>query len=328
MSDVTIVVPNWNGLAVLENLLRSLRAQTLPIAEIVVVDNGSTDGSAEAAEKAGARVIRLGRNTGFAAAVNRGIAESRTDLVAVVNNDVTAAADWLARLVDALDEGAWFAVGKILQADGRRLDGTYDAICRGGCACRVGHGVGDGTGFSTRRRIFFPPGTAALFRRELFERIGGFDEAFESYMEDVDLGLRCALAGLSGWYVPEAVAWHRGSATLGRWNRRVVRLISRNQVWLVRKHYPGRLVWRFGWAILVAQVLWGVVALRHGAGLAWVRGKIDGMMRKPGVDAGRGPGGPPHELRRVLEESERDIPGCDSYWRWYFRLAGGGRARG
>ena len=82
------------------------------------------------------------------------------------------------------------------------------------------------------------PATAALFRADLFRRVGTFDATFESYLEDVDFGLRCALAGFSGAYVPDAVAYHWGSASLGPWNPEVVRLIARNQSYLVAKHYP------------------------------------------------------------------------------------------
>src|SRR5262249_39874394 len=183
-----------------------------------------------------------------------------------------------------------------------RRDGVFAALSGGPCAWRVGQGRPDGAEFSVRRRIFFAPGTAALFRAELFRRLGGFDEAFESYLEDVDLGLRCALAGLSGWYVPEAVAWHRGSYTLGRWRPRTVRLIACNQVRIVAKHYPARLIVRYAWPILIAQLLWGLVALRHGTGWAWLRGKFEAVTR-----ASRTVPANAAELRRVLEISEREI---------------------
>jgi GT2 family glycosyltransferase len=325
--EITIVVPVWNGRALLEALLRSLRTQTHPIAEILVIDNGSTDGSAEAAEEAGARAIRMGTNAGFARAVNRGIAECRTECLAIVNNDVEAAADWLEHLAAALQDGdAWFATGKILQAsDRQRLDGTFDTLSRGGCAWRVGHGRPDSAEFSVRRRISFPPGTAALFRADLFRRLGALDETFESYLEDVEFGLRCALAGLDGWYVPEAVAWHRGSATLGRWHPHTVRRISRNQVLLVTKHYPARLILRYLWPILVGQGLWGMLALRHGAGWAWLRGKFTGVFHRARCVQKSS-----FRLRAVLEHNESEIldiqsrTGFDFYWRAYFLLTRGG----
>src|SRR5207244_9362992 len=96
----------------------------------------------------------------------------------------------------------WFATGKVLSAVRRdRIDGTWDLISRAGCSWRYGHGHPDGGEFSQGRRIAMAAGTAVLFRAELFRRVGLFDAAFESYLEDADFGLRCAVAGLGGMYV-------------------------------------------------------------------------------------------------------------------------------
>src|SRR5665213_2216720 len=165
----TAVIPTWNRRDLLLNLFESLAAQTRRFDEIIVVDNGSTDDSAELAERAGAKVLRLGRNMGFAAAVNRGIEEAAdADWVAILNNDVTFAPDWLEKLL-AADEGAWFATGKILQAaDHTRVDGTFDELSRGACASRCGSGKPDGPLWNQARQIRFAPMTAAIFRRQLF----------------------------------------------------------------------------------------------------------------------------------------------------------------
>ena len=277
--EVSVIVPVWNGRAMVEQLIGSLRDQTYPIAEIVIVDNGSEDGAPEAAERIGARVIRMGSNTGFSRAVNRGIEVCTTEWLAIVNSDVTLTPRWLECLMAAAGQpGIWFAAGKILDASRRELiDGTYDLLCRGGCAWRLGHGRPDGREFSNARDIWFAPGTASLFRAELFRQLGSFDEQFESYLEDVDLGLRCACLNYPGRYVPAAVAYHAGSASLGRWHRETVRRISRNQVLLIAKYYPVRVLFWWGWPILVAQTLWGLVALRHGTFGAFVRGKFEGL---------------------------------------------------
>jgi len=216
----------------------------------------------------------MGSNAGFAAAVNRGIRESSSEWIVVLNSDVELAPDYLASLLAAAEApGLWFATGKILAAGtGDRIDATFDAVCRGGTAWRVGSGRADGPLFSCERPIWSPPWTAALFRAELFRKVGFLEQGFESYLEDVDFGLRCAAQGLAGRYVPAAVAWHRGSASLGRWHHDTVRRIARNQLFLVARHYPRRLFFRWLWPIAVAQSLWGAVALRHGAGLAWLRG--------------------------------------------------------
>ena len=331
--DVSIIVPVWNGRAMVERLIGCLRAQTYPIAEILVVDNGSVDGAPEAAEALGARVVRMAENTGFSRAVNRGIQECATPWLAIVNSDVELAPDWLERLVEASREtGIWFAAGKVLSASRREvIDGTYDALCRGGCAWRVGHGRPDGPEFAVARGIWFAPGTASLFRAELFRRVGLLDDGFESYLEDVEFGLRCACLDYRGRYVPEAIAYHVGSASLGPWHSATVRRISRNQVLLVAKYYPAGLLFRLGWPILVAQLLWGLVALRHGAFGAFLRGKRDGLLRFRTVR--RGASRIPVEsdrLRRILRESEQEIrrvqrrTGFDWYWRVYFVLTSGG----
>jgi GT2 family glycosyltransferase len=329
MADVTVIVPVWNGRELLERLLESLRAQTSPISEVLVLDNGSEDGSADAAERRGARAIRLGSNTGFSRAVNRGIQESRGAWIAIVNNDVELAPDWLERLLDAANRSdAWFATGKILRAAQPNLiDGTCDALGRAACALRIGHGCPDGPEFSTPRAVRLVSATAAVYRAELFRKAGLFDESFESYLEDVDFGLRCAYLGYAGQYVPEALAYHVGSATLGRWHPDSVRRMARNQVLLVAKHYPRRLLLRYSWSILVGQGLWGLVAVRHGAGAAWLQGKMAGL--RMFCAARRAGSADPRRLASILEEGEREIravqrrTGFDPYWRWYFLLTTG-----
>jgi GT2 family glycosyltransferase len=322
---VAAVIPTWNRRDLLAILLQNLAAQTRAFAEIIVVDNGSEDDSAELAAGAGARVLRMGHNLGFAAAVNRGIEAADAEWVAILNNDVTLEPDWLTKLLDAAaQDDIWFATGKILQAANHQMvDGAFDEISRGGCANRCGSGKPDSPAWNHARRIRVAPMTAAIFRRQLFRDLGGLDETFGSYMEDVDFGLRCALAGRGGMFVPSAIAYHRGSASLGQWNYDTVWRIARNQVLLSAKHFRGQ-PW---WPIVAGQLLWGIVALRHGRGLAFVRGKIAGMR-----EARRSTRPNTNEYTRkvlaeVLESSEENIlalareTGFDSYWRAYFWLS-------
>ena len=322
---VTAIVPHWNRRGLLETLLGSIHSQTRGFDEVVVVDNGSTDGSAELAERAGARVLRMGRNAGFAAAVNRGIEASspqRADWVAILNNDVTLAPDWLEKLMTA--GPGWFATGKLLRtAHPTTLDGTFDEISRGACACRCGAAQPDAPVWNQTRPIRFAPMTAALFRRVLFDEIGLLDETFGSYLEDVDFGLRCALAGRAGLYVPAATAHHRGSSTLGEWNSDTVRYIARNQVLLAAKYFRGQPLW----PIVAGQLLWGCLALRHARGWAYLRGKLSGLGAARAVRKQHPPD--PLETRRlrtILEASEKEIleherqAGSDWYWRAYFWL--------
>ncbi len=328
MTRVAVVIPTWNRSALLSRVLDDLGRQTFPIERVIVVDNGSTDDSAAVARQAGAVVIAMEENAGFAAAVNRGIREIETpDWIAVLNNDVTLQPDWLEQLMAKVGD-AWFATGKLLDAAAReRIDGSFDALCRGGCAWRCGQGRLDSPLWNQPRIIQFAPFTAAVFRTDLFNRVGLLDEQFESYLEDVDFGLRCAELGLSGVYVPEAIAYHTGSATLGRWHPDTVRKIARNQVLLVAKHYPPDWVKRYGWSVFIAQTLWGFVALRHGAFLGYLAGKLEGVR---GFQAVRGKPSATFpaigQFSAIIERGEQEIrdlqrlTGFDLYWRLYFAL--------
>jgi len=317
--SITAVIPVHNRADLLVRLLASLQAQSVPCQEILVVDNASTDGAPERARDAGCRVIEMGGNAGFARAVNRGWSEAKTDWIAILNSDVELDRYWMERLTGQAGDAS-FATGLILNATDRtRVDGTYDLVSRGACAWRAGHGELSGSADRVSAPIAIAPATACIFRREVLKCLNGFDERFGSYLEDVDLGLRCLERGFSGRYIPEAVAWHHGSATYGRWDARVVRLISRNQLMLVCRHYDRALLRSCLWPILAGQSLWGLVALRHGAGRAWLAGKWDALRDF------RLEGGPSIPLRDFLAASEREIEARarDGYWRWYFRLTSG-----
>jgi GT2 family glycosyltransferase len=335
--SIAAVVPLWNGRPLLERLIATMERQTLPASEFIAVDNGSTDGALELARQHGARVIQMGRNAGFAAAANRGIRESRAEWIAILNNDVELAPDYFAKLKAA---NAWFATGKILSArqpgantagenSAGEIDGAFDALCRGGTAWRVGAGRPDGPQFAESRRIASAPWTAALFRSELFRRVGLLEERFESYLEDVDFGMRCAARGIDGIYEPAAVAWHHGSATLGRWHPETVRHIARNQIFLLARHYPAHIRTRWFWHILCAHSLWGAVAARHGAGFAWLHGVLQGMRGFRSIQKTSEPI-ETKVLELLLLTGERIIhevqasTGYDIYWRLYFLLTAGG----
>ncbi len=319
-----MVTPHYNRADLLSKLLKHLALQTYPIVRTIVIDNGSTDQSVPEARAAGAEVIELGRNTGFAPAVNIGIRAAKTDWVAVVNNDVTPVGDWLGELVQAASgANAWFASGKLLRpGQPSTIDGVFDLVSLGGTAWRAGHGRLDSDLWSAGRSIRFPSFTAVLFRRSLFDQVGFLDERFESYLEDVDFGLRCSAAGLLGVYAPRAVATHEGSATRGAWHKTTVRQIARNQTFLLAKHFRGAPVW----PIVVAQLLWGLLAARHLAAFAWLSGKWEGVrgyrriqstsdhwrLLQPAVTASE----------NELFELQRGL-GFDAYWRWYFMLTRG-----
>jgi GT2 family glycosyltransferase len=192
----------------------------------------------------------------------------------------------------------------------------------------LGHGRADGPLFDAARRTYFPSATAALFRREFFERVGDLDEAFFAYLEDIDLGLRAALEDLPGLYVPSAVAYHRGSATAGVWSGQSVEWMTCHQLLLLAKFYPARLLLRNLRPILAAQLLWATLAASRGRGVAWARGLWKGVRgfarsRRASTAIRRHS----ERLAGVLCSMEAEIARVqqatrwDTYWRWYFRLA-------
>lgn len=320
MIAVSAVIPTLNKRPLLLRLLDTLRAQSYPLAEILVIDNGS----GVPLDAPGVRVIALDSNRGFAHAVNRGIAEARGDAIAILNDDVELRPDWLAALTATFsDPDVWFSCGKLLSAaNPALLDGTFDLISRAACPWRAGHGLpAHHPAFSTPRPIALAPMTASLYRAELFRRIGPLDERFESYLEDVDFSLRCAAHGLAGFYQPAAVAVHHGSATLGRWHPATVRRLARNMAWLVDKHYPADLRRRWAAPIRAGQLAWGLVALRHGTFAAWRAGRGEARLTPLPFEGAR-------SVEQAIMESERQLlnlqrgSGWDAYWRLYALLAG------
>jgi GT2 family glycosyltransferase len=316
MSRAAVVIPNRNRAELLERALASVAAQSVPPARVVVADNGSTDDSAGVARRAGAQLLQLPENRGFAAAVNAGVRECDEEWVLILNNDAELDTACLEALLEtAARRQAACAAPRLLSfSNPSQLDGCWDLLSRGGAALRCGHGVPDGPAWQTERRILFAPLTATLVRRELCR----LDEAFGSYLEDIDLSLRLNLTGHSLWYSPQALVRHHGSATDGAWSPRMVTQIARNQLLLAARHYPGDWWRREAWAMLVAQTLWGFAAARHGRTQAWLRGKWLGLRA---WSACRTPAAEPERLRALLGESELELRAYTrAHPSWYWRI--------
>ncbi len=326
MPRVSAIIPTWNRAELLESILVNLGAQTRRPDQVIVVDNGSTDATQLVAREFQVDLAIFPENRGFAEAVNEGIRRATGEWLLIVNNDVVLEPEWLERLLaSAEQENASFAAGKLLQKDDlKRLDGTWDLVSRAAYAWRCGWGRRDGVVWSTRRKISFAPMTAALFHRRVFDKIGLLETRFQSYYEDVDFGVRCALAGLEGIYEPAAVAIHMGKSTFGKHSHRVMFLTARNQVLLLAKHYPAKTLRRFAWPILVGQTLALAAAARHGHLLSAVLGKWEGLRQWTFF---RGHSSESREsIERAFRESELEIHklqrqiGFDIYWRIYFSL--------
>ena len=258
----SVVVPNFNGRRWLPGCLDSLAAQTLAPTEVVVVDNGSSDGSAALASgRPGVRVVELGRNLGFAAAANRGIGTVETESVALVNTDVVLAADWLERMQAALgsapDVGA-VACKMVDLEDPSVLYDAGDVLRRDGVCEQRGRFERDDGSFDEPGEVFAASAGAALYRRGAVLDVGGFDERFFLYLEDVDLGLRLRLAGWRCRYEP-AVARHAGEGSASADGPTAWTWVERNTLLLAAKAFPLR------WApqVLYRQAGWAWHALRE-----------------------------------------------------------------
>ncbi|MBA3974588.1 MAG: hypothetical protein C0504_10270 [Candidatus Solibacter sp.] len=327
MLDVSVVIPNFNRARLLERSLRSVANQSDSPAAVVVADNGSTDGSVECAERFGARVIRFEENLGFSRAVNEAVRRCSTEYILVLNNDAVLAPDCLTRLCDTAGAyGAAFAVPMVMSETlPGMMDAAWDLLALSGCALRAGHGLPPGEPYLSTRPVTFAPFTAILVRRSLFRSLGGLNEEFGSYLEDVEFCLRCAMAGESGVYDHMARATHAGSATDGAWSPQMVRRISRNQLLLVALHWPRPMGMRLAWTVFIGQSLWGLMALRRGTFSAWLGGKREALRRWRDVRSRpRIPGS--QEILPILQESDSVLRSSahQRYWRLYSRLTPSG----
>ena len=245
---ISTIVVNWNRKALLRACLSSLAGQTGVQAETIVIDNGSSDGSADMAEREfGARVIRNAENRGFCAANNQGIAIARGQFIALINNDAEAAPAWLESLHRACSQRSdvGMAASKILVWESpERIDKVGHLIFPDGQNRGRGSGAFDRGQFDREEDVLWPDGCAAMYRKEMLDAIGGFDEDLFAYGDDAELGLRARIAGWKCIYAPGAVVRHHRGSTMGKGSARRLALIERNRVLLAAKLFPWSLLWR------------------------------------------------------------------------------------
>ncbi len=243
MQEISIIIPNYNGMAFLEGVLGSLECQTNEDFDVILVDNGSTDGSGAfvAANYPWVRMIQLPENFGFCKAVNEGIRVSRSPYVLLLNNDTEVETDFVAEMLAAITrhKNAFSCSAKMVQYHDRdRLDDAGNYYCALGWSFARGKGRDIHT-FDREERVFAACGGAAIYRKKIFEEIGYFDEEHFAYLEDVDIGYRARIYGYENWYAPKAVVYHVGSGTSGsRYNQFKTRYSSRNNVYLIYKNMP------------------------------------------------------------------------------------------
>lgn len=267
---VSVIVVNWNGEAYVAECLDALLVQTYPRTEIIVVDNGSTDGSVSLLRDRYGEKIRLivnRDNRGFTGGNNDGMAVASGDYVVLINNDATADPGWVAALVREAetDPRVGMCASMIVTHDDPRvIDSAGLLLFRDGLARGRGRWQRDVGAFNKPEDVLLPSGCAALYRRAMLDEIGVFDEEFFMYCEDVDLGLRGRVAGWRCRFVPDAVVRHRYSVSAGRYSLRKLFLVERNRIWLMVKCFP--------WSAVMVSPVW--TALRLGLhAYAAIRGR-------------------------------------------------------
>ena len=321
---ISVIVVNWNRRDLLRACLSSLARQAGVVFEVILVDNGSSDGSAEMAETEfrrapfDLRMIRNRENRGFCAANNQGIAVARGEFVALLNNDAEAAPDWLAalrRMFEGRPEVGMAASKILAYEDPRRIDKAGHLIYPDGQNRGRGTGALDNGQYDRVAETLWPDGCAAMYRKQMFDQIGGFDEDFFAYGDDAELGLRARIAGWKCLYAPDAVVRHHRGSTMGLASSRRLELIERNRVLLAVKLFPWSLLWlnpayyaaRLGAGILAAHRSEGETARFPGAfgklrmARALVLGDLQALRLVPRMIRKRG------EVRKISKLSSKEV---------------------
>lgn len=285
--EVSIVIVTWNGWQYLDQCLRAVEAQEDISSEVIVVDNGSTDGTVAhvRARFPGVRLIALDENRGFAAGSNAGAREARGEYVAFLNNDTVADPGWVRALragVDPRSRSVLVTSRIVYMHDPLVIDSAGDGAFRWGGAYKRLHG--DRAECAGQPiEVFGVCGAACLMPKAVFDELGGFDDDFFASHEDVDLSYRARLRGYRCRYVPDAVVRHHGSATLGTISRFAVYHGQRNLEWVFLKNTPGGLLLR----TLPGHLLYNAAAAVHFARLGllgpFLRAKAAAIAGVPAV---------------------------------------------
>ena len=281
---VTVIIPNYNGLSFMEPCFKALDQQACRDFTVLVVDNGSTDGSVEWLKERGIPTLFLETNTGFSGAVNRGIQAADTPYVILLNNDTEPDVHYVGELLRAIERSPRiFSVSsKMIQLYHRdKMDDAGDMYSLLGWAFQRGVGQ-PSSGYTRPCRVFAACAGAAIYRRSVFEKIGYFDEMHFAYLEDIDLSYRARIRGYRILYCPEAEVYHVGSGTSGsRYNAFKVRLAARNNVYLNYKNMPLLQLLINLPGILLGVLIKQLFFLRIGFGKEYGKGFLEGLRTLP-----------------------------------------------
>jgi GT2 family glycosyltransferase len=313
-SPLSIIICTWNSANHLPHCLSCLEAQTYQDFEVIVIDNGSKDGCVDDLEQKWPRLpLRLERwpeNRGFAAANNFGARLARGKWLACLNADAFPEPDWAEQLLGAASNnpGGIFYSSRLLNANSPQLlDDAGDAYHISGLAWQRYHDCAANRYGLNREEVFSACAAAALYDREAFLSVGGFDEDFFSYYEDVDLGFRLRLLGFQCLYLPEAVVKHVGSASVGVKSDFAVYYWQRNFIWAFMKNMPFSLFWKALPAHLLANIIYMASSITKGKIWVVFKAKFDALRSLPKMikkrkEIQKARKIDPSELLRVMEK--------------------------
>lgn len=279
---VSVVIVNWNGERYLESCLRSVLNQSYTNYEVILVDNASTDRSLSLIEREfpGVLIVKNTTNQGFAAGNNSGIRLATGDYVATLNNDTVAEPDWLEQLVKVVegDPSIGMAASLMLFHHWPEvINSTGISLDKAGIAWdRLGGKTVDHSE-TLPVEVFGPCAGAALYKREMLEDVGLFDETFFMYLEDVDLAWRARLRGWRCLYVPTAQVYHVHSGTSVEGSTFKNHLLARNKVWTTIKNYPTPELYLYLPAILLYDLITVPYAVLTRGNVATLMGRLEGL---------------------------------------------------
>lgn len=282
MKQVTVIIPNYNGKIHLNQCLEEVYRNTTIEMDVIVVDNGSNDDSIRQARALYPQVkyVELDQNYGFSKAVNVGIELTETPYVFLLNNDAFIKKGCIERLLKTIKKNKQiFSVeAKILQyQEPDKIDsaGTYYQAL--GWAFARGNGS-EAEKYNQRAFTFASCGAAALYRKDILDIIGRFDEKYFAYLEDIDVGYRAKIAGYRNVYEPEAQVLHVGSATTGsKYNDFKVQYSARNNMYLIYKNMPGlQILWNAP-LLIPGFMVKAAFFVRKGFGLQYLKGIREGV---------------------------------------------------
>ncbi len=284
---LSVIIPTYNGQRFLATVLDALQRQTFQDFEVILADDASSDDTVTFVEThyPAVRLLVNRRNLGFVKTCNLAVAAAHAPVIVLLNNDTEPEATWLAELVKALcaNPQAAIVTSKLLLFDQRnKLHTTGDLLGADGIPRNRGVWEEDRGQYDQQTEVFSGSGGGSAYRKDLWQQLGGFDEDFWMYLEDVDFAFRAQLLGWPAVFAPQARVYHHLSATGG--GVLASYYVGRNTIWTIVKNMPDRLLWRNLPAIIASQLKITLDALRNirgEAARARLRGQWAGLLGLP-----------------------------------------------